>query len=1508
MGSKLFLKYKKYVALLLVVLSLTKTISLLAYADTFSVSDAVSIGFVKDGKILRSQKSGNYSVAFGKDRQIVKSSMSGYLSVGVNSSSPVLVESGIPLVNISPTIGVAPQVVTFDAKDVFNPDDLTLGDEKNLTYLWSFGDVIARSPQGDEAIPNEDSNQSIDATTTHTYRDPGVYPVTLTVTNQSGKSSTYTKEIEIRDKNEPPLADVVVSAFETDDYKEATFDASMSLDPEGDLISYTWETGDGIENTGSIFMHRYSTKGTFVPKATLTDALGAKTVKYIEPIEYLGPNIPPTPIADISPSTGYLSPSLLVKLSSKDSFDKDGEITNYTWKIGTENPEVREGEEILYEFNEAGVYEVTLEVTDNRGRVSTKKEEVKVLKPDPIPSALVDKTSGNAPLTVSFSSFGSRDFDGSLVNVRWNFGDGLPDSLEPNPIHTYYQPGAYLATLTVEAPDGRIKKTNTKTIIVAENNGPKGVISTLEPVFLGITGESSIKLSGKDSFDPEFNQMLSYSWSWIAHQIDKNKNLIDVSDAINNQLTENTNEEFLYDFTLPGQYIPILEVTAEDGRNNTVSGETITIIPSQNPVSVAQIVSDKLYGKDSLTVDFNGIGSYDPKTSGNIVSYLWEFGDGNTSSDPNHQYTYNIPGKYNAKLTVQDSRGFKSTALTKTIEVVSSVDTLARIFHLPEVKEKVLKLQESNTQPDGGLGFAKEEEKPQDNTPPQISLWVENPKLNAGEYLFFNAHVVDDIGVDEVGYKFTDSNGNVVSEELIPAPGNNHVDYYMANVNYRKEIEISNNLSPGGYKLFLFAKDKADNWIGKTDSSEIVSSDINIIGAINNPSNSITVSSEGSAKPDASILNEVEELLNTVEDEEEKAKVIELVVSDVIASKEEQSPNELSLARKYLSERSFGKKSLKERNVTLKEREIRLVRELGVPLQYGAPSSKNYTNVIKTEISHIAPSESGDYTTVSVQASLTPEVANSLASYDIEFLGHIQDPQNPEKDIIQSHLKIRCAADNDCTIYNNALSEINSPRVVITPVDASGNPLANETETKLSKDKLDKNGPKTPTITSCYPTSKQKGSGAFRLVVVGENFNEKSKIYFGDNELETNYVTPELLYAYVPAWFTISAKKIDIRVRKKAGGKTLTSNPLNFDITPKAQSHFVFDTEADFSKEILGNNLTLERLGGNIYIDNSTTVFKEAGEIVIPLSITSASNLTLEIKGSLISTERSPVLNLYHNNALVRGLLSSKSTTNEKSWKVDIGKLSSGAHTLKLTVPDLDGKTLFVFDRFILNFESTLKPRIKSTVPQSIYPLDTSDRKITITGENFGESPKVYYKGEVIASELLSLRGGSEEPTKQSPSGTQTITVILPEDLGLTEGQKYINIQVLNSETGIYSESAAVELRSDLKVNTISASYSFVSNALDSHGRLDVDVNTTSDSDTVYIGVYDENGKTVRDPYSIGKTNIFSGLAKAKFTLPYDLKEGTYYVLALAKRNTVSGKEDYSNPKIKELFDDLLEN
>ncbi|ALO35802.1 hypothetical protein CMT41_14550 [Colwellia sp. MT41] len=61
-------------------------------------------------------------------------------------------------------------------------------------------------------------------------------------------------------------------------------------------------------------------------------------------------------------------------------------------------------------------------------------------------------------------------------------------------------------------------------------------------------------------------------------------------------------------------------------------------------------------------VHFNGDSSTD--VDGSIVSYLWDFGNGDNSTETNPVYVYNQLGQYHASLTVTDDMGVSSTTNT----------------------------------------------------------------------------------------------------------------------------------------------------------------------------------------------------------------------------------------------------------------------------------------------------------------------------------------------------------------------------------------------------------------------------------------------------------------------------------------------------------------------------------------------------------------------------------------------------------------------------------------------------------------------------------------------------------------------------------------------------------------------------------------------------------------------------------------------------------------------------
>jgi len=164
-----------------------------------------------------------------------------------------------------PITGRAPLAVDLDASGSWDPD----GDD--LTYGWT-----VRRGAGTEA-----TGQGV--TWAYTFQDIDTYDVILTVTDdgQPAMADTAAIQIEVVDQIPPTAAfsaDPMSGTFEFP--LEVDFDAAASDDPDGSIVSYAWDFGDGSDSTLSIpaVTHSYQNPGggSITVTLTVTDDEGAQ--------------------------------------------------------------------------------------------------------------------------------------------------------------------------------------------------------------------------------------------------------------------------------------------------------------------------------------------------------------------------------------------------------------------------------------------------------------------------------------------------------------------------------------------------------------------------------------------------------------------------------------------------------------------------------------------------------------------------------------------------------------------------------------------------------------------------------------------------------------------------------------------------------------------------------------------------------------------------------------------------------------------------------------------------------------------------------------------------------------------------------------------------------------------------------------------------------------------------------------------------------------------------------
>ena len=554
--------------------------------------------------------------------------------------------SPLAVINADKTLGEAPLEVNFNG-------DGSADDNAIVSYLWDFAD-------------GESANTT---NPTHVFTDPGTYEVVLTVTDEEGLQDTDQVSIVVEvpaPTNLPPTAVASGTPLSGEAPLEVSFTGSASTDDNA-VFAHAWDFADGQNSQQSDPVHTFTDPGTYEVVLTVSDEEGLQdsttvTIVVSAPIPV---NLPPTAIASATPLSGEVP--LEVSFTGSASTD-DNAVFAHAWDFA--DGQNSQQSDPIHTFTDPGTYEVVLTVSDEEGLQDSTTVTIVVSAPIPVnlpPTAVAFATplTGEAPLEVSFTGSASTD-DNAVFAHAWDFADGQ-NSQQSDPVHTFTDPGTYEVVLTVSDEEG-LQDSATVTIVVNDPN-VEGISSF---VLVNATTNEDI-LTLNDGI-----QLLNSQTENLQLNIRANTNpptfgsvLLQLAGPIEQTRTENVAPYAIFgdaSGNYAGQLLPIGEYTIRatpfggrnlsgmEGPTEILSFSIVEEIGNQPPLAV--INADKTLGEAPLEVNFNGDGSADDNA---IVSYLWDFADGESANTTNPTHVFTDPGTYEVVLTVTDEEGLQDT-------------------------------------------------------------------------------------------------------------------------------------------------------------------------------------------------------------------------------------------------------------------------------------------------------------------------------------------------------------------------------------------------------------------------------------------------------------------------------------------------------------------------------------------------------------------------------------------------------------------------------------------------------------------------------------------------------------------------------------------------------------------------------------------------------------------------------------------------------------------------------
>ncbi len=441
-----------------------------------------------------------------------------------------------------------------------------------MTYAWDF-----------------DSDGEVDAAesiASYVFPTSGTYSVSLTVTDDGGHFDTVTYSIVVvGEPQEPvsppattqiPIASFLISPAEPEPGEVIIFNGTSSLDLDGLIESFAWDfDGDGvIDSTAPIAEYAFVAAGLYNITLIVKDDDG-NSHSVTEAIEVGSQPSTSTgmipPIADFEYLPAEPEAGAIILFNGTLSADPDGQITSYAWDFDGDGETDSIAAIVDYSFPEAGVYEVSLTVTDGSGSTDTLTLQVVVgsggAPEHPVTSlppladfeySPVEPVAGELVL---LNGMLSTDIDGEIVAYAWDFnGDDVIDSTDSFTQHVFPNAGTINVSLTVTDDSGNSDTFIRAILVDVDSTPPVSPPSSFHLPVADFSYMPAQPVAGElvlfnGTFSWDFDgEIATYSWDF------DNDGFPDANTAIVEHI-----------FPLPGTIIVSLTVTDDSGASDTLS-------------------------------------------------------------------------------------------------------------------------------------------------------------------------------------------------------------------------------------------------------------------------------------------------------------------------------------------------------------------------------------------------------------------------------------------------------------------------------------------------------------------------------------------------------------------------------------------------------------------------------------------------------------------------------------------------------------------------------------------------------------------------------------------------------------------------------------------------------------------------------------------------------------------------------------------------------------------------